>query len=181
MLNSTQAGLRLYAATGFKIVTTLSQHQGVAGAMPPPPASKPMRSMCRDDHAALIALDAAATGMPRAAMLMRLLEHAEGVVLECDGAIAGFSLCRRFGRGHVVGPVVAPDTQGAQLLIAHWLAARPGQFVRVDVPAHATATSLWLAELGLQPAGGGTTMIRGVAPTTTGSSQLFALVSQATG
>jgi GNAT superfamily N-acetyltransferase len=183
MLNATQAGLRLYEATGFVLVARVRQHQGVATALPTsklePGAA--MRPMIDADRPRLIALDAAATGMQRATMLGALIDLAEGVVLERDGRPVGFSLLRRFGRGHVVGPVVAPAIADAQVLIAHWLAARPGHFIRVDLPARAMALSPWLTGLGLHQVGDVATMLRGAPPSTDDVSALFALVSQALG
>lgn len=183
VLNATQAGLRLYEATGFKPITTVRQHQGAVFAVPMArlqPGER-IRPMSRTDHAELIRLDALATGMARGAMLTPLIAGADGVVLDRDGAIAGFALIRRFGRGHVVGPVVAPDTDGAKALITHWLASQPGLFMRIDVPARMTAISPWLAELGLQRVSEVTTMVRGEAPPVVPDCGLYALVSQAMG
>ena len=36
---------------------------------------------------------------------------------------------------NAIGPVAAVDDRAARCLIAHGLAARPGEFIRVDVPA----------------------------------------------
>lgn len=183
VLNATQAGLRLYEATGFKPVTTVRQHQGAVFDVPMArlQAGERIRPMGRADHAELVRLDGLATGMARGGMLAPLIAGADGVVLDRDGAMAGFALIRRFGRGHVVGPVVAPDTDGAKALITHWLGSRPGLFIRIDVPARAPAISPWLAELGLQRVGEVTTMVRGEAPAVAPECGLYALVSQALG
>ncbi len=44
----------------------------------------------------------------------------------------GFALCRRFGRGHVLGPVVASSEFEAIALIAPIVAQHREQFLRMD-------------------------------------------------
>ena len=59
--------------------------------------------------------------MNRDALLDALVVGSQGVVLTRDHDPVGFSLFRRFGRGYVVGPTIAPDVGGATALISHWL------------------------------------------------------------
>ena len=73
-------------------------------------------------------------------------------MLEQDGEVAGFSVLRRFGRGYVIGPVVARrsgDDAQAKALISHWLSARENEFVRIDVPS-GTSLPDWLDAQGLK-------------------------------
>lgn len=63
-----------------------------------------------------------------------------------DGT-AGFAVARRFGRGTVIGPVIAPDEAGAIAVVA--ALAEPGAFTRLDVPAEATALAGFLSDHGL--------------------------------
>lgn len=183
VLNATQAAQKLYTDGGFAPLATVRQLQGAAFAVPMTPlrAGERIRPLGRADHARLVAMDAGAIGMPRGTILAPLIAAAEGVALDRDGEMTGFALFRRFGRGHVVGPVVAPDDEGAKALIGHWLASSPGLFVRVDVPAQAGAVAAWLTELGLSPAGDVTTMVRGSAPVVAPDCRRYALVSQALG
>jgi hypothetical protein len=102
------------------------------------------------------------------------------VVLDRDGEAIGFALLRRFGRGQVIGPVVAPDPAGAKALIGHFLGSHPGQFLRVDVP-EAAGLSDWLEELGLKDAGIVFRMVRGSDVQPVGPARGFALISQAFG
>jgi hypothetical protein len=44
----------------------------------------------------------------------------------------GYSLCHEFGRGHVVGPVVAANDRDAMHLTAVHLQSLAGRFARVD-------------------------------------------------
>ncbi|HWX47140.1 MAG TPA: GNAT family N-acetyltransferase [Roseomonas sp.] len=182
LLHATTAGLPLYASLGFVETGEVRQHQGAAFSVGVVPlgAGERLRPLGRSDAPALAALDAAATGLDRAPLIAALLASSEAVVLDREGRPAGFSLLRRFGRGHVIGPVVAPDEAAARALVAHWLGVRSGQFLRIDVPAE-SGLSPWLQELGLAQVGGGTAMLRGPAPQPDGAVRRFALVNQALG
>ncbi len=117
------------------------------------------------DLAAVARLDREATGFARRPMLDRLVAAGEGLVLLRDGAPAGYAVSRPFGRGHVVGPVVAGGRDEACRLIAAALAPLDGRFVRVDAP-DAARLSPWLAGIGLPKVGDALTMVRGGLPPT---------------
>ena len=139
-----------------------------------------IRAIGPGDLPALSALDAEATGLERGPAVAALLGVSEGVVLDRGGEAAGFALLRRFGRGHLVGPVVAPDAEGAKALIGHWLGSRCGQFLRIDVPEEA-GLGAWLAGFGLVAVDTAVPMLRGEAPTPGRHARCFALISQALG
>lgn len=135
-LNPPRAAYRLYDALGFKPVGVVHQHQGAAidqGERPMPTGAK-IRPLEATDLAEMVHLDKAAFGADRAAILTALLPHSSGTVLERDGRMAGFALCRTFGRGHVVGPVVARDSADAIALTAPHVQNHAGRFLRVDTP-----------------------------------------------
>jgi len=182
VLNGTPDGLRLYERAGFRALGIVRQYRG---SVVPAGASSEARGRIRPSEPreleALIALDEHATGMPRGDALTALFEHARAAVLERDGEIAGFAGFRRFGRGHVVGPVVAADAEDAHALVRHWLQASIGLFVRIDVPTVEPASWAWLTEAGLAPAGEVTTMFRGTVPARSSSARTFALINQAMG
>jgi GNAT superfamily N-acetyltransferase len=182
LLNATEAGMPLYEKLGFRAIGRIQQHQGDAFAVPSESglAGDRIRPLAPEDHAAVAALDEQATGLPRARVLAALGEVAEAAVLERDGRSAGFAFCRRFVRGHVVGPVVAPDAAGARMLIAHWMAACRGSFLRIDA-VEAAGLSGWLAGLGLTPVAPAVTMVRGKAPQPAASPRLFSIINQALG
>jgi hypothetical protein len=119
-----------------------------------------LRPLGRNDAKALVALDTRAAGMPRDAMLRQLLDEGETLVLARGDEAVGFAIVRRFGRGHVIGPVVAPDLSGAQALIGHWCSRYAGKFLRLDVDA-ASGLPEWLEAQGLPRVGTVTTMVRG--------------------
>lgn len=181
-LYATAEGRPLYEKLGFAPGVAVRQHQGSSftAGLVALPAGHRLRPVGRNDAPALAALDAAATGMRRGALIEALLPLADGVVLDRDGEAAGFALIRRFGHGQVIGPVVAPDAEAARALIAHWLGSRGGQFIRLDVPEW-SGLSPWLESLGLADVGGGEGMVRGTPPRGDGTAGAFALVSQALG
>jgi GNAT superfamily N-acetyltransferase len=182
-LHGTEAGLPLYRSLGFSPAGIVVQHQGAvfeAGLVDLPEGER-LRPTGRSDPDALAALDHAATGTDRRALLDALLATGTGMVLDRAGQAVGFALLRRFGRGHVIGPVIAPDAAGARALIGHFLASRPGQFIRMDVPEQ-SGLSPWLAELGLAEAGAVTRMVRGPEQLPAEARfHSFALISQAFG
>jgi len=162
VLHATAAGLKLYEALGFVAEGTVRQHQGAAyGAslMPQPPGRR-LRPIVRSDTAPLTALDHAATGLDRSELMQALLETSGGVALDDGGTVVGFALFRRFGSGHVIGPVVAPDAASAQTLVGHLIGQHAGEFIRIDVP-EAAGLSDWLQDLGLADAGPAIRMVRG--------------------
>ena len=162
LLHATGAGMPLYRSFGFHARGAVRQHQGPAtsaGLAAPQPGGR-IRPVGRDDAPVLSALDTEATGLERGPVIAALLDVSEGVVLERAGEAVGFALLRRFGRGHVVGPVAAPDAEGAKALIAHWLRSRRGQFLRIDAPEDAGLGD-WLAGLGLAEVDNAVSMLRG--------------------
>ena len=182
-LNATAAGQPLYQKFGFKAVGSIHQHQGTGSAHPPAVQLAPgerVRPLGARDPERLTALLNRAAGYDRTQVLAALLEVADGVVLDRNGEPVGFALMRRFGRGHVIGPLVAPNIEGAQALISHFVGSNPGKFVRIDVVGE-SALSAWLDGLGLQHVSGVVTMVRGEPPAPEGLSRVFAITNQALG
>jgi predicted N-acetyltransferase YhbS len=182
VLTATPAGQPLYEKLGFVPTGTVDHHQGTMRPTAPPalPTGERIRPVAAGDLQALAALATRAVGMPRADLMARLLDEAEGVLIEKDGVALGFSMIRPFGRGHMIGPVVAPDTERARVLIAHWAARYAGSFVRVDVTG-ASGLGAWVESLGLALAGPSVRMARGQAPVADGTVGQYAILSQAIG
>ncbi len=181
-LVATEQGQPLYAKYGFAPAGTVLQHQGTGPDLAAPilEPGENLRPATVADLPLLAGLDSAATGLPRAPVLAALLACGEAVVLERDGEAAGFGFLRRHGRGWLLGPVAAADAPAARTIITHWLSARCGEFVRIDVHAR-TGLGAWLAELGLPEVASGVVMARGSVPAAPGLIQMFAPVSQALG
>lgn len=182
LLNATAEGQPLYAQMGFEAIGPVFQHQGAAFSVPiaeliPDERVRPLGSK---DMPTLHELARRATGMNRDALLNALVPGAQVVVLTRNNEPVGFSLFRRFGRGHVVGPTIAPDTGGAKALISHWLGSNAGIFCRIDIPAE-SGLGEWLEDLGLPKVARVMRMVRGRAPEPDPSAQTFTLTTQALG
>jgi GNAT superfamily N-acetyltransferase len=181
-LSSTKAGYRLYRSLGFEPTGRIFQHQGKA--LPPcAPASAPpgLRPVVPSDLDALVALDASAYGADRRAALTALLPVSVGTLLERDGAVVGFALCRPFGRGHVVGPIVAEDDAMAIALFSQHAQAHQGDFLRVDTAQEQGAFGAFLESCGLTIFDTVTPMIRGRAHGPDSAARIYGLVNQALG
>lgn len=181
-LIATPQGEPLYARYGFIAIDEVRQHQGDWPELAAPvlAAEEVMRPVTAADLPLLAQLDGEATGLPRAPVLEALLARGHAILIERDGAPAGFGFLRRHGRGWLIGPVAAIDDAAACNLIAALLAARRGDFVRIDVPAR-SGLGAWLSELGLPLVAFGVVMARGAAPVAPGPAHRFALVNQAMG
>lgn len=184
LLHATAEGRGLYERLGFVRTGEVRQHQGLAQTAPLvalPPGWR-LRPAGQHEAATLQALDAAARGMPRDGLIADLLASAEAcVVLAHENEARGFAMLRRFGRGHAIGPVVAPDVEGARALIAHLAGVNAGQFTRIDID-FASGLGEWLESIGLQRVDAPTVMVRGTPlPVAPGGPVLFALATQAVG
>ncbi|CAO3409289.1 GNAT family N-acetyltransferase [Azospirillum largimobile] len=186
-LTATSDGLPLYEKLGFREVGSVLQHQGEASPMSFVAAEEVVPADA-DDRGAIAALDRQAFGADRSQLLKRFAEVGSVTLLRRNGAPVGFAALRDFGRGQVVGPVVAPDAEGAKALIGPIIAANPGKFLRVDTTAD-TGIAPWLADCGLRHVGGGVAMRRPApprasaspAPAPQASVSTYALASQALG
>ena len=182
MLNATEEGVPLYRKLGFSGVSEILQHQGAAFSAPliPLDPGERIRPVGASDAPRVAALVEAATGLSRPAIMDVLLDRAHGIVLDREGALTGVALFRRFGRGYVIGPVVASDRTRAQALIAQWLGSRSGAFTRLDITGD-SGLGDWLEDLGIIRVGRVVTMVRGPEPVVHGPARSFAIVSQALG
>jgi ribosomal protein S18 acetylase RimI-like enzyme len=150
-LSATRAGYRLYEGAGFIPVTTIRQQQGRARAitLPDPVPGVSVRPMQPDDVQAICALDHQAFGADRALILELLLTRSEVLVAERAGQIVGFAMIRNFGKGQVMGPVVAESDMMAMQLTGPMIQAREGAFLRLDTPVEEGQFTAFLAASGL--------------------------------
>ena len=134
-LNATRAARRLYLSLDFQPEKTVYQCQGIARAQTMIGAENTqgdIRSLVASDIAAVIALDAAGFGVRRAALIEKLFAHSAGYGLFKGDTLNAFALCRPFGRGHVVGPVVAESDADAVAIVRPHVADHSGSFLRID-------------------------------------------------
>ncbi|WP_051660843.1 GNAT family N-acetyltransferase [Bosea sp. 117] len=173
-LVATADGQPLYEKLGFAPAGRIVQFQGGVRASSEPEA-RLVRAGTAGDIDMVAAMDRAATGVDRSVLLDRLV--ATGTLLMAGD---GFAVLRDFGRGRVLGPVVARDEETAGALILAAARRSDGQFLRIDTPLGAELGAL-LESLGLMPAGGGTIMQKGAAASASDAFTLYALTSQALG
>lgn len=172
-LVATGDGKPLYERLGFRPVGAIVQYQGRVRSLTGHAGG--IRVAGPGEADAIAAIDRSATGMDRSALMRCLAER--GTVLLAEG---GFAVLRDFGRGRVLGPVVARDESTARALIAAAVRQSGGQFLRIDAPC-STLLGTRLETLGLSPAGSGTAMRKGTLPAAPDGFGVYALASQALG
>jgi|FEC22Drversion2_1045045.scaffolds.fasta_scaffold00459_26 GNAT superfamily N-acetyltransferase len=183
MLNATAEGLPLYEKLGFVSTGLVRQHQGrltAEGALPPAP-DVPLRRAEPADCAAICALDAAVFGADRSALIRRLVASGDAWLVDRAGQPAAFAILRPFGRGTIIGPIVAPSEDDAIALAAAAAKAAPPGVVRADIPAEAERLAGWLTASGLTAIDTVTVMLRGSWPVTRTGLQRYGLALQAWG
>jgi len=178
-LHATRAAYRLYVAFGFKPGPLVFQRQAIVTEAPE--LSPHVRALRGDDHAAVRALDTRAYTAERHRALDLFLNQSVGTVLEVDGQIIGYALCRRFGRGHVVGPVVAANAEDAVALTAPHMKAHQGRFLRIDTREIAGPFIEMLETGGLVVHDTVTSMSLGKPRPTDPAATIFALANHAIG
>ena len=179
-LNSTEAGIKLYQRLGFEPVGTIRQFQGMAVSGNLNDHLQTVRSATVNDLAALNAAEKNATGLDRKQVLVRLLKDGNGVIAVDAASIVSYAFRRNFGRGELIGPVVASSEAMAKSLIGSLISTARG-FVRIDCIEPQSSLASWLVARGLADCGPVTRMVRGALPTLDKGSRQFAVASQAFG
>jgi len=177
-LVATTDGMPLYEKLGFVPSGTIRQHQGTVAALGAPEG---VEAASADDLPTIKAMDREAYGADREALIDALAERGQFAVIRRNGAIEAYAAIRPFGRGEVIGPVIAESADTAKALIGFFAASRPGAFLRVDTDSR-TGIAGWLEEIGLAHVGGGVAMDRppkSVAEQT--RPKVYALANQALG
>lgn len=187
-LNATRAARRLYRSLGFVAEKTVYQCQGEAVAPDTPPFAPDesiLREISRGDLPSLGKLDQEAYGVDRTPLLEKLLSHSKGLGLFRNDRIEAFSLCRPFGRGHLIGPVVASSDHHAIAVIRPHVAEHAGRFLRLDTSQNDGLFSQFVDRSGMSVFDTVTTMRLGELPIPADSRndrpRIYALASQALG
>ena len=147
-LVATKAGIPLYEKLGFESEGEIFQCQGeiVSVGLPDEQISPAKRG---DTHA-IIELNSRFLAADRSALVHWLAKHARlAVARGAEDEILGYAALRRFGKGHVIGPIQASSKCQAQNLVRYFAASLAGQFVRIDTD-DVLGVMPWLGNLGLR-------------------------------
>ncbi|WP_108262651.1 GNAT family N-acetyltransferase [Mangrovicoccus ximenensis] len=182
-LTATKAGYRLYESEGFEPRGLVRQHQGRVRSIHAPEQAEgtEIRSLVPGDLDAVRTLDAEAYGARRAKALDVFLGASEGVVAERGGRITGYALMRNFGRGKVIGPVVTEDERTAMQMVAPFIQANEGKFLRIDTLAESPVFDAFLSAAGLGIYDTLSEMVLGAQRRATTGPQLFGMASHSFG
>ena len=180
VLLATEEGRPLYQKLGFETVGLTQRHQGTYAASPAPAPSpgQDIRPARAENLADIIDLDGAVTGLNRAAMITQMFGAGRVNVLSAAGRLSGYAMARPFGRGHVLGPLVASDDAAAEALFA--ATAGPG-VLRVDRPLEAESLGRFLTARDLPGHEITHTMARGAPPRGDGPARIFSMAGHAWG
>ena len=120
-LDATAAGAEVYAKLGFEGLFGITRWQAESPAMVAP-AGPPLAPLRGPLPAAVSALDLAAFGADRSALLTMLLGRSDGRAFAGNDGRSGFVLARDGRRAWQIGPLVALDAASAQALLTAALA-----------------------------------------------------------
>lgn len=183
LLSSTEAGLRLYRSLGFEVVGTAHQHRAQIPAtegLTQAECDKTVREARAGDLPAMVQIDRQAFGAERSRLIEEFNRVGTAAVIDRDGAIQGFAMCRQFGFGYAVGPVVARTEDDARSLIGYFIKTTAGALLRVDI-TDGSGLGNWLTAQGLPEVDVETLMIRGHRPPISGPDHAFGLASRSFG
>lgn len=152
-LSATRAARRLYLSLDFKPEKTVFQCQGTArmgDGIEATASDGDVRLLGAGDLAAVCALDAAGFGVDRTPLVTRLERQSIAYGLFRSGVLQAFAFCRPFGRGHVIGPVVASNDSDAIAVIRPHVERHAGRFLRLDTRRESGDFASYLSQSGLQ-------------------------------
>lgn len=179
MVSATPEAYPVYISHGFRPERTVFQFQGVVHASVD--ALPGARAMHPDDLPRLHETDTAAYPVPRAQVLDLLFPVSTGTVIERDGQITGYALSRQFGRGKIIGPIVALNDEDAIALTAPHIAANAGSFVRIDTRQSEGPFRDYVQAAGLKLVDTVISMARGNDRRGKGPQRIYGLVNQGIG
>lgn len=134
-INATRAARSLCKSMGFTQQKTIFQCQGIAKvpALESAYSSEySLRKLESSDLAAIIEFDTPAFAVPRPVHLKQLFESSVCYGLYEGDQLRAYSMCRPFGRGHVVGPVAALSEEDAIAVVRPHVETHAGTFLRLD-------------------------------------------------
>ncbi|MFD7015153.1 GNAT family N-acetyltransferase [Streptomyces sp. NPDC059928] len=160
-LHATPYGHPLYEELGFE---TTGRAEMVRGHFRPsgPAPTVATRPATAEDLPRILRLDTEVFGQDRTHVITRLPAFADQLrVAEDSAGLTGFAAAWPNMNTHVVGPLIAHDTETAKALVAS-LAAGTDRPLRTDVDVRHEALLSWLKASGVESAGFNTVMTHGI-------------------
>ncbi|MFE7977709.1 GNAT family N-acetyltransferase [Streptomyces shenzhenensis] len=147
-LYATPYGRPLYEELGFKVTGRVEMVRGRFS--PAGPASRvATRAATAEDLTSIVRLDEEVFGADRTPVITRLPAFADRLcVAEDNGRIIGYAAAWPNMDTHVVGPLIARDTETAKALIST-LAAHTDRPLRTDIDVRHEELLAWVKEHGL--------------------------------
>lgn len=184
-LHATEQSHHLFRALGFADEGTVYLRQGCAGPPPEiaPDATAEVRDLGQSDLPDILRLDRMAAGQDRGPFIDALMARSRGMTLTRRGRLEAFALMRPFGRGAVIGPVIASREDDAVRVLRPLVAMQQGLFVRIDLGEAKGGLADFIEQCGLPVCETVTRMSLGAPwPFFSGAaSSMYALASHATG
>jgi len=150
-LDATPLGQGIYARLGFVETGRLLRLERPAGPRArreAPPSSGRVRALAAHELEDVLALDRAAFGADRAAVLRWAASAAPAFCLHEEGRVTGYCFARPGARFHQIGPIVARDLAAARALLEAAMRAAEGAPLVVDARAEREDWRAVLAEAG---------------------------------
>ncbi|MFD5119729.1 GNAT family N-acetyltransferase [Streptomyces sp. NPDC058385] len=148
-LHATPYGRPLYEELGFKITGRAEMVRGHFAPGGPTP-SVATRAATAEDLSAILRLDAEVFGTDRTHVLTRLPAFGDQLrVAEDGGELIGFAAAWPNMDTHVVGPLIARDTETAKALVAS-LAAGTNRPLRTDIDVRHEKLLAWIKARGVE-------------------------------
>ncbi|MGX1669966.1 GNAT family N-acetyltransferase [Streptomyces sp. NPDC055400] len=148
-LHATPNGRPLYEGLGFKVT---GRAEMVRGRFTPgePTPSVATRAATAEDLSAMLRLDAEVFGPDRTHVLTRLPAFADQLrVAEDGGELIGFAAAWPNMDTHVIGPLIARDTETAKALVTS-LAAGTDRPLRTDIDVRHEELLAWIKSRGVK-------------------------------
>lgn len=160
-LHATPFGQPLYEELGFKAIGRAEMLRGRFSPGGPEPRVS-TRAATAEDLTSILRLDEEVFGADRTHIITRLPAFADQLrVAEENGRIIGYTAAWPNMDTHVVGPLVARDTETAKALVVS-LAAHTERPLRTDVDVRHEELRAWLRERGLDYVSSNSVMVYGI-------------------
>jgi len=161
-LHATPYGKPLYEELGFTSTGRAEMVRGDLDTSASASSAATIRPATAEDLSAILRLDTEVFGLDRTPMLTRLPAFADQLrVAEENGVLTGYAAAWPNMETHVVGPLIAGDTETAKALIVS-LAAATDRPLRTDIDVRHEDLLTWLKAHGLEPIAFNAVMTHGI-------------------